>query len=48
MFLNIFVSCYYPTAIKGYQGIVFTGGVRMGRHLGGLWEKFVRRVSQKQ
>ena len=34
---------FYPTALKGCRGIVFTHGVRMG----GWWEKFVRPVSQK-
>ena len=36
--------CYnfYPTALKGCRGIVFTHGVRMGRSGGGT--KFVRAV----
>ena len=42
----IFVSIFfYPTALKGFFGIVFTHGVRMGRRAGG--KKFVRAVSQK-
>ena len=32
---------FYPTALKGCQGIVFTHGVRMGG------KKIVRAVSQK-
>ena len=38
---------YYPTALKGCRGIVFTHGVRMGWRLGGRREKFVRPVSQE-
>ena len=38
--LSIF---FYPTALKGCRGIVFTHGVRVG----GRWEKFVWPVSQK-
>ena len=26
---------YYPTVLKGCRGIVFTHGVRIGRHAGG-------------
>ena len=36
-------SIFYPTALKGCRGIVFTHGVRAG----GRGEKFVRTVSQK-
>ena len=37
---------FYPTALKGCQGIVLTHGVRMGSRAGG-GKKFVRAVSQK-
>ena len=30
---------FYPTALKGCWGIVFTHGVRMGRRVGGRREK---------
>ena len=39
------VYSFYPTALKGCQGIVFTHGVQMGGWVGG--KKFVRAVSQK-
>ena len=39
--------CFYPTAIKGCRGIVFTHGVRMGGWVCGRREKFVRPVSRK-
>ena len=29
------VDCFYPTALKGCRGIVFTHGVRMGGRAGG-------------
>ena len=29
---------FYPTALKGCQGIVFTHGVRMGKRVGGRRE----------
>ena len=29
---------FYPIALKGCRGIVFTHGVRMGRRVGGRWE----------
>ena len=29
---------FYPTALKGCRGIVFTHGVRMGGRVGGLRE----------
>ena len=32
-FLGVEFSGFYPTALKGCQGIVFTHGVRMGRQL---------------
>ena len=35
MILNI---SFYPTALKGCQGIVFTHGVRMGGRVGGRRE----------
>ena len=45
---------FYPTALKGCRGIVFTHGVRMGGRAScraGGWagggKKFVRAVSQK-
>ena len=40
---------FYPTALKGCWGIVFTHGVRMGRRAGGraAGKEFVRAVSQK-
>ena len=45
-YLNI--SCnFYPTALKGCRGIVFTHGVRMGGAGRRLGEKFVWPVSQK-
>ena len=28
--------CFYPTALKGCQGIVFTHGVQAGKSLSGL------------
>ena len=37
---------FYPTALKGCRGIIFTHGVRMGKRAGG-GKKFVRGVSQK-
>ena len=37
---------FYPTALKGCRGIVFTHGVRMGGRLG-MGKYFVRAVSQK-
>ena len=37
---------FYPTAIKGCRGIVFTHGVRMGGWVGG-GKKIVQAVSQK-
>ena len=39
--LNVFARFFYPTALKGCWGIVFTHGVRMagGRVFGG--KKFV-------
>ena len=39
-------AVFYPTALKGCRGIVFTHGVRMGGWAGG-GKKFVRPVSQK-
>ena len=30
---------FYPTALKGCQGIVFTHGVRLGKRLGGRLQK---------
>ena len=33
------LSHFYPTALKGCHGIVFTHGVRMGVWLGGRQEK---------
>ena len=45
-FLNAYkLVTFYPTALKGCQGI-FIHGVRMGRWAGG-GKKFVRAVSQK-
>ena len=40
---------FYPTALKGCWGIVFTHGVRMGERAGGraAGKEFVRAVSQK-
>ena len=41
---------FYPTALKGCRGIVFTHGVWMGGRAGGRaagGKKFVRAVSQK-
>ena len=41
---------FYPTALKGCQGIVFTHGVRMGGWTGGrvgVGKKFVQAVTQK-
>ena len=32
---NLVFICFYPTALKGCQGIVFSHGVRMGRRSGG-------------
>ena len=43
--LQIFLG-FYPTALKGCRGIVFTHGVPMGGRAGG-GKKFVRAVSQK-
>ena len=40
-------AVFYPTALKGCPGIVFTHGVRMGGQVGGGGKKFVRAVSQK-
>ena len=37
---------FYPTALKGCQGIVFNHGVRMGVRAGS-GKMFVRAVSQK-
>ena len=37
---------FYPTALKGCQGIVFTPGVRMGGWAG-VGKKFVLTVSRK-
>ena len=34
-FLPYLQIIYYPTALKGCQGIVFTHGVRMGGRVGG-------------
>ena len=31
-------QCFYPTALKGGRGIVFTHGVLMGRRAGGISE----------
>ena len=39
------LSHFYPTALKGCWGIVFTHGVRMGGRAAG--KEFVRAVSQK-
>ena len=39
--------CFYPTALKGCQGIVLTHCVRLGGRVDGRQEKFVRAVSQK-
>ena len=39
------VTHFYPTALKGCWGIVFTHGVRMGGRAAG--KEFVRAVSQK-
>ena len=33
------IQFFYPTALKGCRGIVFTDGVRMGRQAGGQREK---------
>ena len=43
---DYFFFVFYPTALKGCWGIVFTHGVRMGGRAGG-GKKFVRAVSQK-
>ena len=43
---DAFSDHFYPTALKGCRGIVFTHGVRMGGRAGG-GKKFVRAVSQK-
>ena len=43
-------SSFYPTALKGCRGIVFTHRVRKGRRSAGRagsGKKFVRAVSQK-
>ena len=37
---------FYPTALKGCRGIVFTHGVRAGGQAGG-WKKFAWPISQK-
>ena len=34
-----FLKKFYPTALKGCRGIVFTYGVQMGRTAGSQWEK---------
>ena len=33
--INSFQLCFYPTALKGCRGIVFTHGVRMGGRAAG-------------
>ena len=33
------VSNFYPTALKGCRGIVFTHGAKVGWWVGGRWEK---------
>ena len=38
-------NSYYPTALKGCRGIVFTHDVRMGGRTAG--KKFVQAISQK-
>ena len=44
---GIFFHCsFYPTALKGCRGIVFTHGVWIGGWVGG-GKKFVWAVSQK-
>ena len=40
--IDVDQTSFYPTALKGCRGIVFTHGVQMG----GRREKFVRAVSQ--
>ena len=42
-----FLQVFYPTALKGYRGIVFTHGVRMGGQGAGSGKKFVRAISRK-
>ena len=37
--LSLLKSVFYPTAIKGCRGIVFTHGVRMGGRAGGRWDE---------
>ena len=39
---------FYPTALKGCQGIVFTHGGQMGEHLGRRTVGKVRAVSQRR
>ena len=34
MIMYKFITCFYPTALKGCQGIVFTHGVQMGGRAG--------------
>ena len=41
---DVSINCFYPTALKGCQGIVFT--LTHGGRVGG-GKKFVRAVSQK-
>ena len=38
-FSSGFYNDFYPTALKGCRGIVFTHGVQMGGWAGGQWEK---------
>ena len=38
MLLHLIVRSFYPTALKGCRGIVFTHGVRMGGRVGGRRE----------
>ena len=43
-------ASFYPSAHKGYRGIVFTNGVRICGQVGGRaggGKKFVQAVSQK-
>ena len=49
LFTNRFIDSFYPTALKGCWGIVFTHGVRMGGRAGGrtAGKEFVWAVSQK-
>ena len=44
--INMLFNSFYPTALKGCQGIVFTHGVWMGGWAGS-GKMFVRAVSQK-